>query len=105
MPEEQRFFYICTKNKYTASGAKRGHGETEMVLSLTFLPDASHGAISGCGSRSKQTLNMLFPKLREFYYLSLKITIYCTRDNHNYVPLDQELLIFKQMLPYCTKTL
>lgn len=41
MPEEQRFFYICMKNKYTASGAKRGRGEMEMVLSLTFLPDAS----------------------------------------------------------------
>lgn len=69
MPEEQSFFHICTKNKDTASGAKRGHGDTEMVLSLTFLPDAFHGAMAGCGSRSKQTLNTLFPKLGEFSLL------------------------------------
>lgn len=67
------FFYICTENKDTVSGAKRGHGDMEIVPSLTFLPDASHGAVAGCGSRIKQTLNTLFPKV----YRVLSITCLC----------------------------
>lgn len=98
------FLYLHKKQIYCFWCKKRmwwnGNGSFADILAWCLC-----GAMSGCGSRSKQTLNMLFPKLRDFYYLSLKITIYCTRDNHNYVPLDQELLIFKQMLSYCTKTL
>lgn len=79
MPEEQSFFYSSAKNEDTASCAKRRHVDMEMVLSLPFLPGASHGAKAHCRSRSKQTLNMLFPKVGEFCYLSLNLVVGTTK--------------------------
>lgn len=60
------FFFFVFALKDTASGAKRGHGDMEIVLFLTLLPDIFCSAMTGCGSRSKQIWNMLFPTLGEF---------------------------------------